>query len=186
MLGGHALVAPARRLQRAGVSLAGGSLHPPLPLLCSLLCYRFCWPCISRWAEIETTCPFCKARFSQLRHKQLAPGADAVARSNPNTELPGIYVDTLQALPERNQVRHPAAAGMRAVAGWRRRLLGTAGHAAGSCVLARRAAAAHSASLPFFFAVGLRLRLWPAPPQRVVYEDPNFQHWIDSVLCLVW
>lgn len=88
-------------------------------------CYhKFCWSCISRWAEIETTCPFCKARFSQLRRKQLAPGAEAIAKSNPNSELPGIYIDTLQTLPERNQ--------------------------------------------------------------RVVYEDPSFEQWIDSVLCLVW
>lgn len=83
-----------------GSGVRGGRLSSPqlLPRCC-----RFHHTCISRWAEIESKCPFCKERFATLRRKQLAPGAAAVARSNPNTELPGVYLDSL-AVPERDQV----------------------------------------------------------------------------------
>ncbi|GAB4823508.1 hypothetical protein N2152v2_010554 [Parachlorella kessleri] len=83
--------------------------------------HLFCFPCISRWAEIESKCPFCKLRFSQLRHKRLA-GREDLAHADPSGPLPGTYLD-VQQVPERNQ--------------------------------------------------------------RVVFEDPDFQQWIEEVVCII-
>lgn len=65
---------------------------------------RFCFPCISKWAEIENSCPFCKQRFAQLRRKRLAPRSVLLAGGglDPAGELPGTYVDCQQ-VEERNQ-----------------------------------------------------------------------------------
>ena len=82
---------------------AGTSAEPaPLSLPHPPPCRRFCFPCISKWSEIENSCPFCKQRFQQLRRKRLAPrrallGVDAAG------ELPGTYLDC-QPVEERNQV----------------------------------------------------------------------------------
>ncbi len=67
---------------------------------------RFCFPCISKWAQIENSCPFCKQRFEQLRRKRLAPRSVLLAGGglDPNSQLPGTYVDCQQ-VEERNQVR---------------------------------------------------------------------------------
>jgi hypothetical protein len=68
--------------------------------------HRFCFPCISKWAAIENSCPFCKQRFARLRRKRLAPRDVLLAGGglDPASELPGVYVDTQQ-VEERNQVR---------------------------------------------------------------------------------
>lgn len=63
---------------------------------------RFCFPCISRWAEVENSCPFCKTRFSWLRRKRLA-GRAALLAADPNAPLPGQYLES-KAVEERNQV----------------------------------------------------------------------------------
>ena len=63
---------------------------------------RFCYPCISKWAEIENSCPFCKSRFGQLRRKRLPP-AQALLGVDAAGELPGTYLDCT-AVQERNQV----------------------------------------------------------------------------------
>lgn len=67
--------------------------------------HRFCFPCISKWAAIENSCPFCKQRFARLRRKRLAPRDVLLAGAglDPTSELPGVYVDTQQ-VEERNQV----------------------------------------------------------------------------------
>lgn len=57
---------------------------------------------ITKWAEIENSCPFCKQRFARLRRKRLAPRA-ALAGLDPSAELPGVYLDT-QEVEQRNQV----------------------------------------------------------------------------------
>lgn len=36
---------------------------------------RFCFPCILQWSQIESRCPFCKARFARLLHRRLSPAA---------------------------------------------------------------------------------------------------------------
>ena len=64
--------------------------------------HRFCFPCISKWSEIENSCPFCKQRFQQLRRKRLAPRR-ALLGVNTAGELPGTYLDC-QPVEERNQV----------------------------------------------------------------------------------
>jgi hypothetical protein len=46
-----------------------------------LLSDRFCWPCITKWSERETRCPFCKQRFSQICRK-------AIYLGDPHTERP--------------------------------------------------------------------------------------------------
>lgn len=88
--------------------------------------YRYCYPCISKWAEIESKCPFCKLRFSKIVRKLLAsPNKLAAATGDEDrlqAALPGTVLET-EFIPERNQ--------------------------------------------------------------RVVFEDPNFQQWIDHVVCLV-
>eukprot|EP00887_Chlorella_sp_A99_P007944 scaffold12.g7944.t1 len=96
--------------------------------------HKFCFPCISRWAEIESRCPFCKERFARLRRKQLFPGAEAVAAADPNAELPGIYLDDGLAVPERNQASAIAST-----------------HGGG---------------------------------RRIVYEDPDFQQFLNDLACL--
>lgn len=35
--------------------------------------HRFCYPCIAKWAEIESKCPFCKLRFKTLTRIRLDP-----------------------------------------------------------------------------------------------------------------
>lgn len=63
---------------------------------------RFCFPCISKWAEIENSCPSCRARFAALRRKRLPPRR-ALLGIDANGELPGTYLAD-QAVEERNQV----------------------------------------------------------------------------------
>ena len=81
------------------------SVHTPHPSPHSssflLLCPRFCYPCISKWAEIENSCPFCKQRFGQLRRKRLPP-ARALVGADAAGELPGTYMDCTT-VEERNQ-----------------------------------------------------------------------------------
>ncbi|GFR49664.1 hypothetical protein Agub_g11809 [Astrephomene gubernaculifera] len=36
--------------------------------------HRFCFPCISRWADTENRCPLCKERFIVITHKRLLQG----------------------------------------------------------------------------------------------------------------
>lgn len=81
---------------RSIVHLLSDRLSPPR------ICRRFCFPCISKWAEIENSCPFCKQRFAQLRRKRLPP-ARALVGLDASGELPGTYVDCT-AVEERNQV----------------------------------------------------------------------------------
>lgn len=57
---------------------------------------------ISKWAEIENSCPFCKQRFARLRRKRLAPRA-ALAGLDAAAQLPGVYLDTHE-VEQRNQV----------------------------------------------------------------------------------
>ncbi len=81
-------------------ALVGSRAPTPVPLA---LPGRLCYPCVSRWAEIESRCPFCKLRFTWLRRKQLA-GREELAGADPNAPLPGRYLDSKQ-VEERNQVR---------------------------------------------------------------------------------
>ncbi|KAK9916458.1 hypothetical protein WJX75_002842 [Coccomyxa subellipsoidea] len=66
--------------------------------------HSFCFPCISRWAEIESRCPFCKARFTTITHKLLGKADPAAARQDQN-DGQGSQDKILQVLPvpERNQ-----------------------------------------------------------------------------------
>lgn len=41
----------------------------------ALLARRFCFPCIMQWSQIESRCPFCKARFTRLIHRRLLAAA---------------------------------------------------------------------------------------------------------------
>lgn len=63
--------------------------------------HRFCFTCITKWAEIESKCPFCKVRFSLIAHKRLAsPGK---LQSAPlHGPLPGEVV-SVENIPERDQ-----------------------------------------------------------------------------------
>lgn len=36
---------------------------------------RFCFPCILQWSQIESRCPFCKARFRRIKHRRLSAAA---------------------------------------------------------------------------------------------------------------
>lgn len=36
--------------------------------------HRFCWPCITAWAERESRCPLCKRRFGSISRKALYAG----------------------------------------------------------------------------------------------------------------
>ena len=95
-----------------GKGAAGGNRRPPaavafplsLPRVppCLPPRHRFCFPCISKWSQIENSCPFCKQRFQQLRRKQLAPRR-ALLGVDTAGELPGTYLDC-QPVEERNQV----------------------------------------------------------------------------------
>lgn len=40
---------------------------------------RFCFPCILQWSQIESRCPFCKARFARLVHRRLSAAARKAA-----------------------------------------------------------------------------------------------------------
>ncbi|CAL8466684.1 g6220 [Coccomyxa elongata] len=66
--------------------------------------HSFCFPCISKWAEIESRCPFCKARFTTLTHKLLG---DTLRSEDEDTAAGGSGEQgkVLQVLhvPERNQ-----------------------------------------------------------------------------------
>ncbi|KAK9846680.1 hypothetical protein WJX84_012113 [Apatococcus fuscideae] len=68
--------------------------------------HSFCYPCIVRWADIETRCPYCKARFQTISRKQLAPAAASAAGSTTEglgpQRLPGAVLELLH-VPERNQ-----------------------------------------------------------------------------------
>lgn len=83
--------------------------------------HRFCYPCISKWSEIESKCPFCKVRFTRVTRKRLLSPSKA-ARTAPGQPLPGEVLQT-DVIPERNQ--------------------------------------------------------------RVVFEDPTFQEWIEGLGCIV-
>lgn len=71
-----------------------------------MMCCSFCFQCIQHWAQIESRCPFCKARFTTISRKELqvdkSPGdqqTDDIVRQR----YPGTVVKTVQ-IPERNQV----------------------------------------------------------------------------------
>ena len=74
----------------------------------------FCYPCIVRWADIETRCPYCKARFQTISRKQLTRAASSSDASSTEglgpQRLQGEVLEVLHA-PERNQVdTHPGMA----------------------------------------------------------------------------
>jgi hypothetical protein len=63
--------------------------------------HLFCLPCIKRWANIETKCPLCKARFSFIQPEDLVPpdpDARPSTRGAQRTELKRVY------LPHKDQV----------------------------------------------------------------------------------
>lgn len=62
--------------------------------------HRFCYPCISKWSEIETKCPFCKLRFRTLTRLRLdAPlEGDCCAKGR----LAGTVVSKVE-VPEKDQ-----------------------------------------------------------------------------------
>ncbi|KAK9798924.1 hypothetical protein WJX73_006126 [Symbiochloris irregularis] len=72
--------------------------------------HSFCPRCILQWAEIESRCPFCKARFRQVNHRLVAP-ARAKTRSSAGT-LVSVLGKSLAVheIPERNQVAHDEVA----------------------------------------------------------------------------
>ena len=67
----------------------------------------FCSACIQHWAQIESKCPFCKARFTSISRKVLdlekLPDSDAESDDTVRQRFPGTVLDTF-AVPERNQV----------------------------------------------------------------------------------
>ena len=63
--------------------------------------HLFCLPCIKRWANIETKCPLCKARFSFIQPEDLVPpdpDARPSTRGAQRAELKRVY------LPHKDQV----------------------------------------------------------------------------------
>ncbi|KAK9829772.1 hypothetical protein WJX72_007809 [[Myrmecia] bisecta] len=74
--------------------------------------HSFCHPCITQWAEIETRCPFCKSRFTQIQRKRLDldaladAGDDALGEGDGDAVIrqrwPGTVLETT-VVPERNQ-----------------------------------------------------------------------------------
>ena len=63
--------------------------------------HLFCLPCIKRWANIETKCPLCKARFSFIQPEDLVPpdpDARPSTRGAQRVELKRVY------LPHKDQV----------------------------------------------------------------------------------
>ena len=147
---------PARRSRRRAARATGAS--PPSTR-------RFCFPCITRWAEVENTCPFCKSRFSRLRRKRLAP-KEALVGLDPLAELPGEYLDT-QTVQQRNQVR--------------------AGRMCVCCCWLLGLGSLHPSQ-----HVGVRWPAQPPPPpscnprkQRAAFQDPNFSAWIESLNCML-
>ena len=69
-------------------------------LTCCLL--RYCLGCISQWAEIESSCPLCKARFTKISHRLVVQGANTRSRKDTTERLgPVVHVHEV---PERHQV----------------------------------------------------------------------------------
>lgn len=66
-------------LIQLGTERAGGHVsaarHMLAVLTAALTVHRFCFPCILQWSQIESRCPFCKARFARLVHRRLSPAA---------------------------------------------------------------------------------------------------------------
>jgi hypothetical protein len=58
---------------------------------------RFCWPCITKWSERETRCPFCKQRFSQICRKALYLGDPHAERPNKRHKSNGTATDAAAA-----------------------------------------------------------------------------------------
>ncbi|BDA41022.1 probable PHD and RING finger domain-containing protein 1 at N-terminal half [Coccomyxa sp. Obi] len=66
--------------------------------------HSFCFPCISKWAQIESRCPFCKARFTTLTHKLLGdtPRSEDDDTATGGSGEQGKVLQVLH-IPERNQ-----------------------------------------------------------------------------------
>jgi hypothetical protein len=74
ILGGHLhACAPACKHSVHGTQRDGHDTWITHDYCCS--CCRFCFPCIMQWSQIESRCPFCKARFARLLHRRLSPAA---------------------------------------------------------------------------------------------------------------
>lgn len=73
------------------------------------ICCSFCFACIQQWAQIESKCPFCKARFTSITRKALdlekLPNSDGECDDTLKQKFPGTVLETTQ-VPERNQVCH--------------------------------------------------------------------------------
>jgi hypothetical protein len=106
------------------------SRHPPPQNTHTHTCirmHRFCWPCITQWAERETRCPLCKGRFGSIKRKAIfvqtpgpgtkrrrtaraaADGAAAAAGgedqpSSPKGQLDGVVLEVIHVTPK-DQVR---------------------------------------------------------------------------------
>lgn len=63
--------------------------------------HRFCYPCISKWASIESKCPFCKLRFTRIVRKLLDSPSKRSAL-DPSAQLPGQVLGS-ERVSERNQ-----------------------------------------------------------------------------------
>mmetsp|Transcript_8248 Transcript_8248/g.24625 ORF Transcript_8248/g.24625 Transcript_8248/m.24625 type:complete len:552 (-) Transcript_8248:3183-4838(-) len=63
--------------------------------------HRFCFPCIVHWSQIESRCPFCKARFASIVQKQLSECA-RTSLDPGQTPLDGTILQVLD-VPERDQ-----------------------------------------------------------------------------------
>ncbi|GIL61353.1 hypothetical protein Vafri_15786 [Volvox africanus] len=56
--------------------------------------HRFCFECISRWAETENRCPMCKERFIVIKRKRLPPGISGGGGSGGGTNASGSGLAT--------------------------------------------------------------------------------------------
>ena len=56
---------------------------------------RYCFTCISKWAQLDSRCPLCIERFRTITHKVLPQGGE---------DAGGKVLEVLD-IPERTQVR---------------------------------------------------------------------------------
>ena len=77
-------------------------------LMVGIVAYRFCFPCASKWAEIDNRCPACRESFTQITRKRLEPegghgDTDGEEGGGPAKKLRGNVLETCE-VSERRQV----------------------------------------------------------------------------------